>query len=513
MRMGLIGCDRSKLIIILTSAMLGLLFLLAWRYEKPPRAWEIEDLPIAFWAWQSQAPEEADLQRAIAEARANALFLRAGQIDFEGDRLRRIRALRGEFPRPIKLHLVYNGTRSFLSSFERIEPLPLAAALANLYREDTERAQKEGARVIGIQLDIDAPTRLLGRYGEALRLLRERLPPDAALSITGLPTWIDSPAINSVLAAVDFWIPQCYGARIPERLDQVFPISSPRSVKRAIIGARRLKRPFYAGLAAYGYAIHYARDGSLIALRGDLNPALVVRSGDLELIERRPFAETEPSEWRYVYRARNDCVLDGLVIRAGESLMLDMPNAETLRACARIVRQNGGEGLLGICIFRLPGSNDPTTLSIGEIVAALNDRPAAIACDARIGSAGGEQAGSTISLTIANSGAASSLLGEGAMSVELHLPPRSLRGVSLNGFTAHEMLCAIPGIEPRVCGAKRANRLRLHALLWRSGDTAQANIHLTGKLPQTVHAAFRILTDDGREWVEEKSLPVKGMSE
>ena len=44
-------------------------------------------------------------------------------------------------------------------------------------------------------------------------------------------------------------------------------------------------------------------------------------------------------------------------MRAGESLVFDLPSAETLRASAQAVRANAGEQLLGICVFRLPSSN------------------------------------------------------------------------------------------------------------------------------------------------------------
>ena len=46
-------------------------------------------------------------------------------------------------------------------------------------------------------------------------------------------------------------------------------------------GARELDKPFYAGLAAYSYALLYNSSGSLISLRG-VDPALAA-DANLEL--------------------------------------------------------------------------------------------------------------------------------------------------------------------------------------------------------------------------------------
>ncbi|HWP44280.1 MAG TPA: DUF3142 domain-containing protein, partial [Blastocatellia bacterium] len=339
--------------------------LLASGYERAPIEWRVGEVPVAFWAWQSESPSEADVRRAVVEAGARELFLRAGQIDFEGGRLMRIRAVKGRLPRSIQLHLVYNATRSFLNEFERISPEELATTVLALFDEDAARAERDGARVAGLQLDIDVPTRLLARYAQTLRRVRESLPPGLQLAITGLPAWMESPELKRVLAEVDYWAPQLYGARVPDRMNRLTPISSPESVAAAIERARRLGRPFYAGLSAYGYALHYSRDGSLLSLRGDLDPNLVAQDANLEMVERRPFGAA--GEWCYVFRARGDGVIDGTVVREGEYLVLDMPSAGSLRECARAVRRRAGEKLLGICVFRVPSSGDPTTLSIEQI--------------------------------------------------------------------------------------------------------------------------------------------------
>src|SRR5207302_8950218 len=96
-------------------------------FHRKPRAWRINEVPIAFWAWRNQSPTEIDVRAAIETNHARALFLRAGQIDYHDLKLRRIRTVTGPLPTGIGLHLVYNGTRSLLSQLETVDADELAS--------------------------------------------------------------------------------------------------------------------------------------------------------------------------------------------------------------------------------------------------------------------------------------------------------------------------------------------------------------------------------------------------
>jgi hypothetical protein len=345
------------------------------RVYRKPRPWPVDKVPVAFWAWKDQSPAQTDVREAIERAKARTIFLRAGQIDYQDGKLQRIRPVSGPLPVWIDLHLVYNATESLLTQLENIDEKALADAIATAFREDANRGAQQGARIVGLQIDFDVPTRLLERYERVLRELRADLKRGTRLSITGLPTWMQSSALRSTLTQVDFWIPQFYGAEIPQRVDQIIPISSPREIERFVNSARELNKPFYAGLAAYSYALLYDPSGALITLRGGIDPSAIASDPNLELIDRRPFdTANKAGEWRYAYRARADGVTEELSMHAGDVLVLDVPSAETLRASARIVREWAGEKLLGICVFRLPARGEPAMLTVHEIGAALADK-------------------------------------------------------------------------------------------------------------------------------------------
>lgn len=79
-----------------------------------------------------------------------------------------------------------------------------------------QRWRDAGNPVIGIQIDFDARTQYLHEYAGFLRDLRQRLPADLRLSITGLMDWssnADPAAIAQLNGVVDEVVVQTYQGR------------------------------------------------------------------------------------------------------------------------------------------------------------------------------------------------------------------------------------------------------------------------------------------------------------
>lgn len=484
------------------------IFCVANFYEAKPRLLSVNEVPIAFWAWRMTTPDEADVQAAFTATKAKTLFIRAGQIDFENGEFKRIQAVKGQLPRAVELHFVYNATRKLLVEFERLDEEKLTKSVAQIYQDDLARAEQDQTNIAGIQLDFDVPTRLLPHYAKALKSLQALLPTNTKLSITGLPTWANSNDINLILSIVDFWIPQCYGTEIPNRITKQIPISSPRNVARTINKIRQLKKPFYAGLSAYSYAILYGKDGTLIELRGDLDPALAAQNNNLEMQESTNFKSDEANgERRYVYRAKTDFVFDGLIMKAGESLVFDLPSAESLRECARAVRENAGENLLGICLFRLPGNSDETVLSLSEITAAVKDQPSTVATKITLY----RNKKQRINLVAENIGTASALIGEGALTIDLAIPAGSLTEViNRAGFTEYETLCQMPGQDfARPCSQRRANVIRLKTNSWKAGSEADAALILNIETAEKMLVTATTRMNNGQSEQVKKEIQIQ----
>ena len=116
-----------------------------------------------------------------------------------------------------------------------------------IYRQvltDLTRWRKAGNRVVGIQIDFDARTRHLQDYAVFLKDLRQRLPADCQLSITGLLDWSangDPAGLDALAGVVDEVVLQIYQGR------HVIP-----GYESYLSRLGRLKIPFRIGLLQGG---------------------------------------------------------------------------------------------------------------------------------------------------------------------------------------------------------------------------------------------------------------------
>lgn len=494
---------RKRVAILLVG--IAIPAFVVFKVMSKPRVLAVNEVPIAYWAWRTNAPDPIDLEKAFAITNAKILFLRAGQFDSTDEGIKRIRPLVGTMPAWVELHLVYNTTPDLLKKLDTVDTKSLAATIVQTYKEDMTRSRNENAQVFGMQLDFDYPNRLLPKYAELLREIRVLLPKDTKLSITGLPAWMATADLPSVLEQTDFWIPQCYGATIPTKLTQRIPISSAAEVARTVTNARRLGKPFYAGLAVYSYAILYGKDGKLVELRGNIDPAEAEGAKELELIESRPFDSGGASEIRYEYRAKDDVVLDGLTVRTGQTLVFDVPTATALRESAKAVRETAGELLKGICLFRLPTATDESLLSIGEVSSALSDAETKVSTDVSALTLDDGR----LYVEVNNSGTASAMLGDDAFVVDIDFPAGSLPVLtSSRGFHAYHTLCRTGDGPPQPCSSERANVIRLEARSWRTDDGGLSTIEVRGPMPSqlTIHTTFHV--DDGRTQTDAYEIPI-----
>jgi hypothetical protein len=185
------------------TAARSLLLLLLLIATAPAAATEIVRAADydAYWLWAGvRARPELD--------RAKTIYLLQGEIgaDRAGDPVR-LKAQGGAAPGPHApaLWLAYR-VRSLNWGPE------IVAAIA--HRLALWRA--EPGRVIGVQMDFDASTRGLKNYVAFLSALRQALPADCALSVTGLMDWASQASpedLDALSGTVDEVIFQTYRGR------------------------------------------------------------------------------------------------------------------------------------------------------------------------------------------------------------------------------------------------------------------------------------------------------------
>lgn len=195
--------------------------------------------------------------------------------------------------------------------------------------------------VAGVEIDYDCPTSKLASYAAFLAELRRRLPAAVALSITALPTWMNSNVLQRL------------GADLSEAVLQVHAVDDPRrglfDPDRAELWARefgrRIGRPFRIALPAYELRVTWRADGSRASVEGE-----------------RP-------------------VLTGGGGAAEHATLMAAP--ETVLRLLHALEARPPDGWLGVVWFRLPTDADRRAWSLETWRAVVTDRlsPARISAE------------------------------------------------------------------------------------------------------------------------------------
>lgn len=147
----------------------------------------------------------------------------------------------------------------------RIEGSRLPIAVDTLTQALTPllaRWQAAGVRLVGIEIDHDCASAALADYARWLGDLRGRLPAALPLSITALPSWLDSPALADVLAAVDHSVLQVHAVQRPQQ-----GLFDPdRALDWIRAWERRSPQAYWVALPAYGVRVHTDAAGALLAV-------------------------------------------------------------------------------------------------------------------------------------------------------------------------------------------------------------------------------------------------------
>jgi hypothetical protein len=146
-----------------------------------------------------------------------------------------------------------------------------AAALASDIAARLAAWRAHGVRVAGVEIDYDCATSRLGDYTRFLQALRGAIDTGGALplTITALPTWLQSPDLDRLLATSDEAVLQLHAVMNP--VEGLFDPA--RAYRWVAAFARRTSRPWRVALPAYGSRVTWGADGHIVAIESE-RPAL-----------------------------------------------------------------------------------------------------------------------------------------------------------------------------------------------------------------------------------------------
>jgi hypothetical protein len=202
-----------------------------------------------------------------------------------------------------------------------------------------DRSRNTASSIAGIEIDHDCATARLEAYAQFLVTVRARLDSTIPLSITALPTWLGSPAVDHVFAQAD------------EIELQVHAVQNPRfglfDRNQAHVWIDQLaahtNKPFRVALPAYGSRVSWRADGTLVAIEAEMP-----------------------------------------LLAGGDSATELMASTQEVAALVRDLRDDPPTGLIGIAWFRLPTSDDRRAWSLATWRAVMRGATAPARIDAQV---------------------------------------------------------------------------------------------------------------------------------
>jgi len=238
-----------------------------------------------------------------------------------------------------------------------------------------------GVPLAGIEIDHDCATARLPAYAHWLASLRATLHGNEHLSITALPTWLNSNALDAVLAQVDEAVLQVHAVQNPR-----VGLFDPQAARTWLdTFAAHMHKPWRVALPAYGSRVAWDRDGRVISIESE--------------------------------RA--------MLVTGMESHEL-MADPQNLQDFTRQLAADPPQGLAGIVWFRLPTEQDARAWSPATWRAVLTHTPIDPVISAQLRSTDDPQ---LFDLVLANTG-----VGDGTPPATIKVSGRCPAADAINGY-------------------------------------------------------------------------------
>ena len=135
--------------------------------------------------------------------------------------------------------------------------------VADVAASTVRKARAAGLTVSEIQIDFDCPESKLAGYRIWVEAVRRRVG-DLPVTITALPSWLDSPQFVELVRATCGFVLQVHALRRPQSLQDIPSLCDPQRSRRWVEQAARAGVPFRVALPTYSYLLAFDVAGAYL---------------------------------------------------------------------------------------------------------------------------------------------------------------------------------------------------------------------------------------------------------
>jgi hypothetical protein len=155
-----------------------------------------------------------------------------------------------------------------LRSTGAVQDTSVTDYLCNVAAGIVNEARTNRVPLAELQIDFDCAESKLDGYRVWIEAIQRRVAP-LPVTITALPSWLDSRAFKRLAAVATNYVLQVHSAERPKSFEAPFTLCDPRAARRAVERAGRIGVPFRVALPTYGYLLAFENGGKFISLAAE----------------------------------------------------------------------------------------------------------------------------------------------------------------------------------------------------------------------------------------------------
>jgi hypothetical protein len=207
-----------------------------------------------------------------------------------------------------------------------------------------------------LQLDYDAPDRLIADYASALKKIHALVP---KLSITALPHWARGSALNLLEGSVDELAPMLYDFEPDPIVDGAapLPLLDPEKLEAWLADWNKCKTSWRAGLPAFARVTLFGPDGKSRGHVREWNWDDLCFNKSLVPLRATALGLT-------LFKAQASTRIANTPVKAEQRVAVRWPDRAAL---IRVIEQVKKTNARGVVFFRLPDSSTPSGWSLRQL--------------------------------------------------------------------------------------------------------------------------------------------------
>ncbi len=297
-----------------------------------------------YWAWQRNEPPSAGEIQELTAQGVRVIYWQVGELIESGATWK----WSARFDLPTTAGELRFVPVVRLESRERMpftteSNASLLSALAEVAKGTDE-----------LQIDYDAPDRLLGDYAALLKQLHKLVP---RVTSTALPHWAGSSAVPNFLGAADELLVMLYDFEPDPKGGTPLPLIVPEKIDAYLKEWSSVQIPWRAGLPVFARATVFDDGGKSRGHVRTWNWDDICFGSALEVVAPTNLGVT-------TLRAKRDTRVDNAAVRAGQLVTVRLPDQAALVHAVAAARETNARGVV---FFRFPDSTDPSGWSLRQL--------------------------------------------------------------------------------------------------------------------------------------------------